>query len=30
MDKIRRFNDFCAQNYPSAEALTEEFVLDFC
>ena len=30
MDKIRRFNDFCAQNYPSAEALTEEIVLDYC
>lgn len=30
MDKIRRFNDFCAQNYPSAEVLTEEIVLDYC
>lgn len=30
MDKIRRFNDFCAHNYPSAEALTEEIVLDYC
>ena len=30
MDKIRRFNDFCARTYPSAEALTEEIVLDYC
>lgn len=30
MDKIHSFNDFCARTYPSAEALTEEIVLDYC
>lgn len=30
MDRLRRFNEFCARTYPSAKVLTEEIVLDYC